>query len=386
MSQNLITVGFISLALFSSCAVASDSLSDLANKVAKRSQITLPGSRPFVLKAKVLESTHPANTNYRAEIEEYWVAPDKWRRVVKTSSFSETLTVNGARTSEQLTGDYYPNWLRTIVAAIFDPGSALKDGFHQSPPVPKGEMTCQEFTYIAGVAPISNQVLSSYCLDDGLIAFVLKPGYRAVYKNYQYFSGQYIADTISETIESGTVVEATIEKLSELKSPDETMFAVQDLNAPLQTIRADEPTLRSLAANAPDIVWPTVSSGSDKGTLSLYVCLDRGGNVREIYELNSSSAVLSDLARDQVMKWKFKPASTQGVPVQVEGVLTFAFQAGTPDSKWSSPSCGQRSRRPQVPFSFRAQFLLPASSSSDTPVPYAECCGRCECVPADRGR
>ena len=99
MSQNLVTVGFISLALFSSCAVASDSLADLANKVAKRSQITFPGSRPFVLKAKVLDSTNPANTNYTAEIEEYWVAPDKWRRVVKTPSFSETLTVNGGKTS-----------------------------------------------------------------------------------------------------------------------------------------------------------------------------------------------------------------------------------------------------------------------------------------------
>jgi hypothetical protein len=333
MSQRLVTVGVISMALFSSCAVASDSLADLANKVAKRSQITLPGARPFVLKAKVLESTHPANTNYQAEIEEYWVAPDKWRRVVKTSSFSETLTVNGGRTSEQITGDYYPNGLRTIVAAIFDPGAALKDGFYLSSPVTKGEMTCQHFTYTAGVAPVSNQVLSSFCLDDGLIAFVLKPGYRAVYKNYQYFSGKYIADTISETIESGTVVEATIEKLSELKSPDEAMFAVQDSSAPLQTIRADEPTLRSLAANAPDIVWPIVSGGADNGKLSLYVCLDRSGNVREIYELNSSDAGLSDMARDQVMKWRFRPASTQGVPVQVEGVLTFAFHAGTPDSK-----------------------------------------------------
>jgi hypothetical protein len=326
MPQNLVTVGIISLALLSSQTVASDSLADLANKMAKRSQITLPGSRPFVLKLKVLESTHPANTNYQAEIEEFWVAPDKWRRVVKTPSFSEVLTVNGGNTSEQISGDYYPNWLRTIVAAILDPGAALKEGFYLSSPVTKGELHCQDFTYTAGIAPVSNSVLSSFCFDDGLIAFVLKPGYRAVYKNYQYFSGKYVADTISETIESGTVVEATIEKLSELKLPDEAMFAEQNSNAPLQTIRADEPTLRSLEANAPDIVWPSVGSGAGKGALSLYVCLDRSGNVREIYELNSSDAGLSDVARDQVMKWQFKPASTQGVPVQVEGVLTFAFQ------------------------------------------------------------
>jgi hypothetical protein len=37
--------------------------------------------------------------NYHADIEEYWVAPDKWRRTVKTSNFSQTLIVNGEKTS-----------------------------------------------------------------------------------------------------------------------------------------------------------------------------------------------------------------------------------------------------------------------------------------------
>jgi hypothetical protein len=65
---------------------------------------------------------------------------------------------------------------------------------------------------------------------------------------------------------------------------------------------------------------------SRQGTLSLYVCLDRGGKVREIYELNSSNPGLSDVARDQVMKWQFKTATSHGGPVQVESILTFAFQ------------------------------------------------------------
>ncbi|MFZ0956140.1 MAG: hypothetical protein WAN60_07340, partial [Candidatus Sulfotelmatobacter sp.] len=99
----------ISLIVFATLAATSDSLADLPKKAIERSQITSPGSHPFVLKAKVLEITNPSNADYHAEIEEYWVAPDKWRLTVKTSSFSETLVVNGDKTSEQLTGDYYPN-------------------------------------------------------------------------------------------------------------------------------------------------------------------------------------------------------------------------------------------------------------------------------------
>jgi hypothetical protein len=321
------------LIALSSFGIAGDSLADMPKRAIERSQITLPGARPFVLRAKVMESTNRANTNYNAEIEEYWVAPDKWRRVVKTPSFSETLIVNGDKTNEQIAGDYYPNWLRTIVAAIFDPASAMKEGFGSSNPTGMGEKFCQRFTFMAGVAPVSNKVFSTFCLDDGLIDFVAKPGYVAIYKNYRNFAGKQVARTITEDIESGTVLEATIEELKELKSPDEALFMVQEPSVPLQTIRADEQTLRGLAVIAPDVVWPAGHGGADKGTLSLYVCLDRAGHVREIYELNSSNPGLSDVARDQVMKWQFKTASSQGVPVQVESILTFAFNTAVVDSK-----------------------------------------------------
>lgn len=313
----------------SSFVAAADSIADLPKKAIERSQITAPGSRPFFLKARTLEITNPANTNYSAEIEEYWAAPDKWRRTVKTSDFSQTLIVNGEKTSEKLTGDYYPNWLRTIVAAIFDAGAALQGvdlSRSSDNPVLGGSQICRRFTYMAGIAPVSNKVFSSFCFEDGLLASVGKPGYQVSYKNYKSFAGKHVARTIGEYIESGTELEARIDELTELKSPDEARFATADTSAPLRTLQVREETLRSLAVNAPDIAWPTVRSGADKGTLSLYVCLDRSGHVREIYELNTSNPGLSDVARDQVMKWQFKQAVSQGVPVQVESILTFAFQ------------------------------------------------------------
>lgn len=153
------------------------------------------------------------------------------------------------------------------------------------------------------------------------------PGYQVSYKNYKKSAGKRVAHTIREYIESGTEIEATIVELADLTSPDETQFAVQQTSAPLQTIPVSEETVRRFAVNAPDITWPAIRSGSETGTLSLYVCLDRNGHVREIYELNSSNPGLSDVARDQVMKWQFKPAVDQGVPVQVESILTFAFNA-----------------------------------------------------------
>lgn len=315
-------------------APATDSLADLPKKAIERSQITSPGSHPFSLRASVLEATNHANQNYKAEIEEYWVAPDKWRRTVKSSDFSETLIVNGEKTSEQVTGEYYPNWLRTIVDAIFDPGKPL-EGLDltrsNDNPMIGGTEACRRFTFMAGVGPVSNKVFSSFCFKDGLIESVGMPGYSASYKDFKKFSGKRVAYTIGEYIESGTEVEATITDLKELNSPDESLFAIEDTAAPLQTMRVSEETLRTLAVKAPDIVWGTVRSGAVKGTLSLYVCLDRGGHIRETYELNSSNAGLSDVARDQVMKWQFKIPLNRGQPVQVESILTFAFDTSLGD-------------------------------------------------------
>jgi hypothetical protein len=314
--------------------VAAGDLKGLPGNAIERSQITLPGSAPFVLKARVLEATNPTNTVYKAEIEEYWVAPNRWRRTVKTSDFSQTLIVDGDKTSEQLTGDYYPNWLRTIVAAIFDPGHPLQGvdlSRSSDNPVIGGSEVCRRFTYMAGIAPVSNKVFSSYCFESGLIESVGAPGYSVRYSNYKNFAGKRVAHMIREYIEPGTEVEATVVELEELKSPDEPSFVIQETSAPMTTIQVSEGTLRSLLVSAPDITWPTVRSGSETGTLSLYVCLDRNGHVREIYELNSSNPGLSDAARDQVMKWRFKIATNQGSPVQVESILTFAFHSSIVD-------------------------------------------------------
>src|SRR5215470_12346151 len=86
-------------------AVASDNAADLPRRAVEQSQITLAGSPPFHLKAKVVEATNPDNDGYKAEIEEYWAAPDKFHRTIKSRDLSETLIVNGGQISDQITGD-----------------------------------------------------------------------------------------------------------------------------------------------------------------------------------------------------------------------------------------------------------------------------------------
>ncbi|HZE23511.1 MAG TPA: hypothetical protein VE054_05935, partial [Blattabacteriaceae bacterium] len=96
------------------------SIGQAAENAVQQSKLTLAGGTPFHLKAHITNAGAP-KPEYAADVEEYWVAPEKWRRTVQAAGFSQTLIVNGDKVSEKLTGDYYPFWLHDMVTALFDP-------------------------------------------------------------------------------------------------------------------------------------------------------------------------------------------------------------------------------------------------------------------------
>ncbi len=324
-----------------SASASQANLSSLPGRAIQQSQITVPGSKPFRLVAKTFESTDRDNDSHDAMIEEYWVAPDKWRRIVKAADFSEVLVVNGDKTSETLTGDYYPNWLRQFVNGIFAPGAPLQGvDISKSTDIPTayftrdgslhiadiGSEVCRRFGSLASNPPVTNTVFSTYCFNDGLLESVGKPDYDISYKNYKKFGDKKVARKLGEYIEPGTELEADITELRELPVPaDESLFAVDHVSRPLRTVVVSEASVRRLLVSAPDIKWPTLTSGRASGTLSIYIVIDRQGHVRETLGLNSDNPFMTDAARQQVMKWQFRPAANDGEPVQVESILTFGY-------------------------------------------------------------
>jgi hypothetical protein len=105
------------------------------------------------------------------------------------------------------------------------------------------------------------------------------------------------------------------------------MFAVtQSASRPLRTVTVSEEVLRKLADGRIEVKWPSVRGGKTEGTLSVYVCLDRAGKARETYALNSDHPAMSDAAREELSRIQFTPRQSDGKPVQVEGILTFAYK------------------------------------------------------------
>lgn len=309
------------------------SISQAADHAVQQSKLTLPGGAPFHLKAHIASAGVP-RLEYSADVEEYWVSPEKWRRTVQSASFSQTLIANGGNISEKLIGDYYPFWLHDLVTALFDPlpmadQLKLMQGQLEIPEDSAKSNSCVNMQVKVGIAPAQNNVGLAFCFGGkgGLLQAVITPGYKAVFDDYRIFAKKMVARTIKAEFAPGLVIAAKVTELAELPSPDEKLFTIDAVTPSaeqMKTLQVTENTARALALNTPSIVWPPVREGKTEGLMSVYVSVDRSGHIREVWPLASNNPELNEAAREQLLQWEYKPYNNGG-PSQMEAVLTFAF-------------------------------------------------------------
>jgi TonB family protein len=309
------------------------SIGQAADHAVQQSKLTLAGGAPFHLKAHITNAGTP-KPEYSADVEEYWVSTEKWRRTVQSANFSQTLIANGDKIYEKLTGDYYPFWLHDLVTALFDPLPMVDQlrtmrGELEIPEDSAKSNSCLNMQFKVGTAPAQNSLAYVFCFGGkgGLLQAVLTPGYKAQFSDYQPFKKKMVARTIKAEFAPGLALTAKVTQLAELSSPDEKLFTVETATSPaeqMKTIQVAEDAARTQALNTPAIVWPAVREGKTAGVMSVYVSVDRSGQVREVWPLASNNAELNEAAREQVLRWQYKPY-TNGGPSQMEAVLTFAF-------------------------------------------------------------
>jgi outer membrane biosynthesis protein TonB len=309
------------------------SIAQAVENAVQQSRLTLAGGAPFHLKAHIANAG-AAKPEYAADVEEFWVSPEKWRRTVQSAGFTQTLIVNGDKVSEKLTGDYYPFWLHDLVTALFDPlpmADQLKamQGQLEIPEDSAKSNSCLNMQIKVGTAPAQNNLGMAFCFGGkgGLLQAAITPGYKAQFDSYLPFKKKMVARTIKAEFEPGLVLTAKITQLVELASPEESLFAVDvptSATDQIKTIQVTEASSRALAVNTPAIVWPAVREGKTEGLISVYVSVDRSGHVREVWPLVSNNLELNQAAREQLLRWQYKPYNNGG-PSQMEAVLTFAF-------------------------------------------------------------
>ena len=326
--------------LLPTAASAQTSVVEASEKALKRSQLTQPGSKPFHLVANLKEKDSP-DSDYQAGVEMFWVSPTKWRRTITSGKFSQVRVVNGEKVFEQNTGDYLPVWVNNMVTSIFDPLPFLeairKSDRKIGTDAPAGlrlTETCADFPGRLDRWMICFQ-------SDGLFSSIFtKGGYAAQFRNYTKFGDKRVPRLIESDPEPGTHLETRVTTLEDLNAPDERMFEIEKptpASEQIVSVRVTDDFIRKFAIGSTEIDWPTVGEGHVTGGCAVYVSADRTGQIREAWPGGCDNAALEGPLRTAMLKWKIKPAVSNGNPVQVESLMGFTFHT-TLDSAKSLPN------------------------------------------------
>jgi hypothetical protein len=303
-----------------------------------RSRIESRGSAPFHLKA----ISEPANNfiaPYRAEIEEYWISPDKWKRTIRSADFQQTLIVNGNMRFEENSTEYLPKWINDISNALFEvmPLETFEEISRIDGQVPPPDQQSGEWSVSYSPSSKNGELTASwggrvaFYRRFGLLSHVFAKGFSAVYDQYLAFHGQMVPHLIETfpPIPHGDI-KTTVSVLEDLKNPDEQMFSITKPTPPenqLRMVQVPEDDYRKLEIDPHEMKWPPVKVRPTTGTLATYIVADRTGRVREARFIISNNMTLADGAVEVVKQMRFKPYLVDGVPVQVETTMTFPFEA-----------------------------------------------------------
>jgi hypothetical protein len=299
----------------------------------RRSCLTQPGGEPFHLRATSAPA-YSYGIDQSAEIEEYWVSPQEWKRTIRSNDFEQTVIVNGKLRFEQNSGDYYPKWLNDIVTALVEvvPAGAIRQVTTLTPGPfsigPVGGGTTYHPSSSDGKVTVSWGGRIGFDAN-GLLTWISSAEFSAGFKNYQPFHGKSVARFIETfpPVPRGDV-NTQITELTDLKDTDENIFAIPTPTPPgqqIRTVQVSEVEYRKLAIDPPAMKLPPVKVHPPSGTFATYIVTDRNGKVRDCEFIISNNMSIGDDATKLVKQWHFKPFLVDGVPVQVGTTMTFAY-------------------------------------------------------------
>ncbi|WP_260703669.1 energy transducer TonB [Edaphobacter flagellatus] len=313
-------------------------LADVLPAALANSSLTAPKANPFHIKLKVRD-VFDENSPMQAEIEEYWLSPTLWKRIVTAPNLHQVTTRNASGLHYETTGDYFPQWLTLFVGGIEDPVPVDRwgqPGLHLQQRelgsgVPPVACAAVNIHLTEAVAPLATLCFST--LKNPLLPLITGPGYEIEFNNYQRFGDKSVPHLYISRLPN-TLLAGKVELLEPTKEMEDffaTPASATDVN-PLASISIAATTVQKMARPHHDIAWPSVAKGKTSGTITLLVSVDKQGATKEVSVLDSDNVRLNQFAREQVLQFSWMTAKTKtGDPVQITGPYTLPFQTTTKD-------------------------------------------------------
>lgn len=306
-------------------------------KAVERSTLNQAGTKPFHLKATLAPTRErDRGSNRTGEIEIWWVSPTQWKREVRSPEFHQIAIVNGGREWQKNKGDYFPEWLREMSVALIDPVPSLNEVLEQVREADVHRMagnTYYSWTMMSSDGKVEKGMGAGLAITDatGLLLYGNGLDWGGLYKDYKSFHGRMVPLTVSV---GSPEVTAKITTLEDLRDTPRGLFDVEASGGDLpllQTVVAEETTLRKNLLLTEPIVWPALKDGPLEGIVTTRIVVDRTGKVREVGTILSDNPGLSETAGKAIAAMQFRPYLQNGAAVQVVSRITLPFKTVRPE-------------------------------------------------------
>jgi hypothetical protein len=305
--------------------------SDEALARASRNNVLTHNGLPFhaVMELGTEKRDDPS---YKGQIELFWAGESKYRLVVESPRFSQTLVVNGQQVTETDRGDFYPNWVRNFVTALMDPMPRAKDlrGLNEQVAVDsRSSFSCvRRDDRPGGITDQMTWAQVCFSGDQPRLQFAIDFTYNMEFSDFRKFGKKEIAQTyVSGTGDSDRIY-GKITVLEEWQ-PAESLLSVTTPTSPkdriLSTLVSTATEEAMLESALRDVKWPAMREGKTEGYMIVHATTDRTGQVRETSKHNSDNPGLESFGRQVALQYKFKPLVVDGVPQQMEMPLVLHF-------------------------------------------------------------
>jgi TonB family protein len=301
----------------------------ILDQMTHRSTLVEPGAQPFYLKATITDKDD-AKSRFTGTVEEYWLSPAKWRRVITLRDFSQTRIVNGDQVYEENHGDYFPVTSEMLANEIVDPlpKSAVdlmnQLGLMGAEPG-SGQGQCMAEKYFNNSEGRETRVLLAYDCNTGLLIYLWSPTCcYGVMTDYRKFHNKMVAYATKDN-----PINIRIDTLKVLDSPDESLFAIAQPTPPgkrLVTENLTETQVETFLVSKAEVPWPPSKKSADK-SMTVNVVIGRDGRVKEQKTYSRVDNEVEDAALSAVAKWTFQPQTVDGVPAQISTSFTLPFPA-----------------------------------------------------------
>jgi hypothetical protein len=306
------------------------SADEALDRAVKKNVLTSDGP-PFhaVLEIAEIKNADPA---FKGHVELFWEGKRKYRLVLDSPDFGQTLIVNGDQVMETNRGDFYPNWLSSFVTALMDPMPRLKDLRGRGGKVAVGPNMSYSCTNRDdrpnGITDQMTWAQVCFNGDEPQLQFAIDFTYNMEFHDFKKFGKKQIARSYVSGTGDHARLQGTLTTLEEWK-PDEGLLAVTNATAPadrILTTLVSTLTEESMLESAPkDVVWPKMREGKTDGYMIVQATTDRTGQVRETSKHNSDNPGLESFGREVALKYKFKPLMVNGAPQQMVMPLVLHF-------------------------------------------------------------